>query len=114
MLDIIGAVENQAEWRRGKATQYPNDIRNRRSAELLEELAKNLHALPGDDPAWKQFTAAYDNALDQLEKLGSPEKMPLESDILGRFGFDGGTSDAREFLNDMAQLYDDAVAEAQR
>src|SRR6516165_4519395 len=41
-------LEDQAEWRRQKAVEYPNDRRNLDSAEEYERLAKTVKDIPDD------------------------------------------------------------------
>ena len=43
-------LHDQARWRGRKATEYPDDSRNERCAEGLEELADYVLGLPSDDP----------------------------------------------------------------
>jgi hypothetical protein len=42
-------LEFSAEWRRGKAHQYPEDTRNVEAAELLDRLAVEVRALTGSE-----------------------------------------------------------------
>ena len=47
--DILkGELEDQAEWRRRKAAEYPDDRRNLDSAEEYERLAKTVKDIPED------------------------------------------------------------------
>ena len=39
-------LEVQAEWRRRKAVEYPDDRRNRDAAEEYEHLARIVHNIP--------------------------------------------------------------------
>jgi hypothetical protein len=42
-------VESTADWRRGKAEEFPDDSRNLEAAEELDSLAKQLQELAGSD-----------------------------------------------------------------
>jgi hypothetical protein len=47
---IIGyQVQSTAEWRRDKARQFPDDARNLRAAEELEQLAAQIEKLEDSD-----------------------------------------------------------------
>ena len=41
-------LEDQAEWRRRKAIEYPDDRRNLDAAEEYERLAKTVQNIPDD------------------------------------------------------------------
>lgn len=45
---LKGELEDQAEWRRRKATEYPDDRRNLDSAEEYERLARTVKDIPRD------------------------------------------------------------------
>jgi hypothetical protein len=49
--DIVEQIESTAEWRRGKAEQFPDDKRNVDVANWLEQLAKEIEELRGSDTA---------------------------------------------------------------
>jgi hypothetical protein len=44
-LDALIDCAGMAYWRRKKAAQYPDDLRNLQAATELEELARDLEAL---------------------------------------------------------------------
>jgi hypothetical protein len=45
---FLFAQEDQAEWRRRKAIEYPDDRRNLDAAEEYERLAKTVQNIPDD------------------------------------------------------------------
>jgi hypothetical protein len=57
---LKGDLEDQAEWRRRKAVEYPNDRRNLDSAEEYERLAKTVKDIPDD------LLVAYSEAFEDL------------------------------------------------
>ena len=59
---LIERVESSADWRAGKADQYPDDNRNVRSSQALIKLAKRLRALPRGD----KNRAAYEAVMNRL------------------------------------------------
>src|SRR6516165_6244066 len=55
-------LEDQAEWRRQKAVEYPHDRRNLDSAEEYERLAKTVKDIP--DNLLVAYSEAYQDAPD--------------------------------------------------
>jgi hypothetical protein len=59
-LRIGYQVQSTAEWRREKALQFPDDMRNLRAAEELERLAVEIEALEGSD-IHRQISDVHDS-----------------------------------------------------
>lgn len=77
--------ECQAEWRREKAVEYPDDRRNLKAADLFDRLAATVDAIPAD------VLNVYAN-LD-------PETAVLEQQMhLRSVGFHFNPPDAETFL----------------
>ena len=57
---LKGDLEDQAEWRRRKAAEYPDDRRNLDSAEEYERLAKTVKDIPDD------LLVAYSEAFEDV------------------------------------------------
>src|SRR5215472_7161004 len=57
---LKGELEDQAEWRRRKAAEYPDDRRNLDSAEEYERLAKTVKDIPDD------LLVAYSEAFEDV------------------------------------------------
>jgi hypothetical protein len=62
---MVEQLEHQAEWRREKAEQYPDDSRNLDAAENLERLAKEIDSLKKSDIALR---------IESLWELASEKK----------------------------------------
>jgi hypothetical protein len=113
MMDLeslIGEVESSVEWRTYKATEYPNDKRNRTSAESLSKLAKNLRKLSSDN----RHVRAYEAALDRLVALEADWNNIGEYTSLriGRYGFDYPLDgDPEPFLEHLTEHYQQQIAE---
>ena len=61
--DMLKAdLEDQAEWRRRKAVEYPDDRRNIDSAEEYERLAKTVKDIPAD--LLVAYSEAFEDAPD--------------------------------------------------
>ena len=57
---LKGDLEDQAEWRRRKAAEYPDDRRNLDSAEEYERLAKTVKDIPDN------LLVAYSEAFEDV------------------------------------------------
>jgi hypothetical protein len=113
--DLILKIENSAEWRSQKAVEYPDDERNQASADALTKLAAALSALPENHPGlvalWAQENrpAALALTLGSSDEFG-PEMIAVESEFIGRYGFDGPEDgDADAFLRDLHDAIDEEM-----
>lgn len=71
-------TENTADWRRQKAIEFPDDLRNLRAAEALERLAFSLRVIRAESP-FRAFYAGLDLAEDAAETLNDYEDAMLRS-----------------------------------
>ena len=97
-------VRDQAAWRRGQAQKFPDDHRNRRSAEALEDLASAIDQLRPGDPVLLELAR-----LDIYDEKGALHIGPSAYRLVSRYGFDR-QPDARAFL----QLLLAAIADDRR
>lgn len=95
MLILADYVRAQAEWREGKAEQYPEDERNHRSAESLRALAGTLEELRAEDG---ELIGAIEELI-RRQRWGSPGKGVEQA--VSRYGFDREPPAAREFLEEL-------------
>ena len=86
---LVSSLEGSADWRQRKAEEYPGDARNATCAAALAQAAREVAALPADDPR-----------LVTLERLPHDEEAwdsysEVENLIIARHGFDsaGATTD---------------------
>jgi hypothetical protein len=87
--ELAERVESSADWRAGKAKQYPNDKRNVHSSEALNKLAEGLRDIPYDDEGVDAYEAALDRALELDDKADVLSRISeFETQYLGRYGFD--------------------------
>ena len=107
---LISQVESSADWRAGKAEQYPDDNRNVRSSQALAKLAKKLKAIRGND----KNVAAYEAVLDWLmDRIDMVRVVEHESHFIGRYGFDyPQDGDPAGFLSALTEQYQEWVDEA--
>jgi len=92
-------VESTAEWRRVKAEQFPDDRRNVRAAEELEELAAQIDRIGETEPIHQQIVKLDDtlNAMDNCDDawLHITEAV---SEELRSVGFHSGYETGLQFL----------------
>jgi hypothetical protein len=93
--ELIGSqVGDAAEWRRRKAAEFPNDARNLRAAEELENLAAQIEGLEGSEI--HQQLSALASQIDWSEaNFSINEDLSAE---LRSIGFHGSYSSAAQFL----------------
>jgi len=98
--DLIGNVQNTAEWRRRKAEQFPDDARNLQAAEELERLAVQIEELE-ESEVHKQINEATDSLVRACEASARYEVWTEINEAvsadLRSIGFHG-SSDAVQFL----------------
>jgi hypothetical protein len=86
-----------AAWREGKAAEYPDDDRNLRAAEHLASLARQVLALPGEDPRILRMEHAVQAIADANGEL------PATSEITRTIGFGWKYPSLDELLDRYAQ-----------
>ena len=84
---------NTAVWREDKAGEYPDDNRNLPAAEHLAGLARQILALPDDDPRILRMESAVQAIID-----GNGE-LPTTSEITRAIGFSWGYPTLDELLD---------------
>jgi hypothetical protein len=86
----------QAEWRRMKATEYPDDPRNLEAAALLDHMAATVKDIP-------------DEIIDAYCKAFEYDETAIESwlERLRVVGFRSFPDNAREFVQDFIDEVDD-------
>jgi hypothetical protein len=80
--------ERQAEWRREKAKEYPDDRRNIEAANLLDHLALTANAVPSDVLKVAGEFFVDNDAVENWHEL------------LRQIGFSSAPSNAEEFVRD--------------
>jgi hypothetical protein len=86
-----------AVWREGKAAEYPDDDRNLRAAEHLAGLARQILALPDDDPRILRIEDAVQAIADANGEL------PTTSEIIRTIGFSWGYPSLDDLLDHYVQ-----------
>ncbi len=108
---LIERVGSSADWRAGKAAEYPNDKRNHASSQALSKLAENLRKVSADNEHAQAYEAAVQRLLDLNE---TDEASEYEAHYVGRYGFDyPADSDPEDFLLALAERYQDVANEAE-
>jgi hypothetical protein len=84
------AFEDQAEWRREKAKQYPDDERNLAAAAIFDRLAATVDAIPEDVfVAFTELGPDVDDGFRDLERW---------TEMLGDVGFNSAPETAEDFV----------------
>jgi cytochrome c551/c552 len=86
-----------AVWREGKADEYPDDDRNLPAAEHLADLARQILALPDDDPRILRIESAVQAIADANGEL------PTTSEMIRTIGFSWGYPSLDDLLDRYAQ-----------
>jgi hypothetical protein len=94
-------LEDQAEWRRRKAVEYPDDRRNLDSAEEYERLAKTVQDIPDD------LLVAYSEAFEDAPDSERWQEM-LKDIFRGFFDPADATELVQGFLNSKRDKREDA------
>ncbi len=93
IFSVRDRFAHQAEWRRGKAEQYPDDDRNIAAAEALERLATTVKDVKDD------FAMAYAELFaDDDDNFRICE---LEGEMLKAVGFHNHWDTAEDFIKDI-------------
>jgi hypothetical protein len=106
---LLSNIENTADWRAGKAVEYPDDaIRNNNCSEALRELHIYVEALPDEHALWQAMKKCIDYGVG-LYSIGEKENY-----MLSRYGFfQHGGEDPEEFVAELTRVYEEALEEAQ-
>jgi hypothetical protein len=89
---LKGDLEDQAEWRRRKAAEYPDDRRNLDSAEEYERLAKTVKDIPDD------LLVAYSEAFEDVPDSERWQEM-LKDIFRGFSDFANATELVQAFID---------------
>lgn len=93
--DLKTKFEMQAEWRREKAEEYPNDKRNQEAAEIFDRLLATVDDIaPNVIHSYRDFC----NGLDPNDPLPATE---IEKEHLRSVGFHTAPQNAEEFLREL-------------
>jgi len=100
MSDLSSYFRAQADWRRAKADEYPDDERNAQSAEALESLAGYVESEEGELAAARQLAAIQPHLFEGFT-LGGEETQRA----VVRYGYGYravSPTQHDEFLEDLA------------
>jgi len=87
LLEFQEELQGQADWRREKAAQYPDDKRNAAAAEIFDRLAATAPAIPHD---------VYAAFLELFEARDSEEYLQMLQSV----GFRYWPASAEQFVRD--------------
>jgi hypothetical protein len=118
LYELIGfQVQSAADWRRRKAKEFPNDIRNLRAAEELERLAAEIELLEGSE-IHKQITEVAGNINRAPDKIGEDiwtdvvDMVSVELRLVGfHYNYDTGTQLLECYRDLLQEALDEALDE---
>jgi hypothetical protein len=89
-LELQDVFKEQAEWRREKAEQYPNEERNLQAAAIFDRLAATVDAVPQDAfVALSELRPNVDDGLLDVERW---------TEMLRDVGFQSAPKNAEDFV----------------
>lgn len=99
MTDLAEYFRSQANWREGRAEEYPDDKRNEQSARALQSLAEFVES---DEPNVQVVAALEGDLHPDSHALGGEETARAVS----RYGYGYPATDAShgDFLEELVQL----------
>jgi hypothetical protein len=86
--ELKETFEMQAEWRRQKAAEYPDDSRNTEAAKIFDRLAATVENVPPD------VLAAYEELFDDLPDV------EVHQEMLRQVGFYTSYDNAEDFVRE--------------
>src|SRR5215467_12427886 len=101
---LKGDLEDQAEWRRRKAAEYPDDRRNLDSAEEYERLAKTVKDIPDN------LLVAYSEAFEDVPDSERWQEM-LKDIFRGFSDFANATKLVQAFVDAKREEGEDEESE---
>ena len=93
-------LEAQADWRRQKALEYPNDRQNVDAAELFGKLAKEALELDRSDP----LLNSLDRLLERLQGDAMARFVERRGEYHRQIGFSVFPSTVREYLQGLIEI----------
>jgi hypothetical protein len=95
LQDIAEELQNNSNWRREKADQYPDDIRNVHAAAIFDQLSDQIGKIKGGHP----FLHKLDAVNEEISRLKNVELSGLIEDI-SEYNRDIGFHRFPEFIAD--------------
>lgn len=96
---LIEAIGHTAEWRSGKAVEYPDDDRNAAAERELSELADSLCALPESHPLVVAYEAYWEGLAD-WDRDGT-NSYTTQNEAIKAIGFRASYDDGAGFLRSL-------------
>lgn len=108
---LVDYIRSQAEWRKGKAEQHPDDARNARSARALQGLAEAVEAMEKTSGEADLIASIEDELSRRSGGVAKPGE--LVSRAVSRYGFDTEAPEPAPFLGALlSKAHADVAQEA--
>lgn len=88
-------LENNAEWRRGKAVEYPDDKRNAEAAEASDQLAMLFRNDDTDADILAEYAEMFDDDNPSVDGYFAHEAL---GNVIKGIGFGGHYSTPEDFM----------------
>ena len=105
---LVLGVESAAYLRSQKAAEYPDDVRNARSAAALRQAARDLAQLPEDDPRLLRM----DRFFNTVDDDGGGYFLEESNRIIGRHGFDSDDATTANLLASLLKVIQQAEVDS--
>jgi len=105
--DLIRDLEARSRWRTQRAASHPGDDRDTRSAEALAQAARDVEAMPDDDPRLVHLAAFYAAATDKAIL----SFLDVQNRIMSRHGYDSADATTDGLLAALVEAADKAASE---
>jgi len=114
--NIASELESTAQWRREKATEYPNDRRNNTAADILDGLAEAIRAEPRSDAAMRlqELDEEIVHRSETDKNFDSSPAIMESGDYRRRIGFSEFPRSPAEYLETLAAIYRNQVASTRK
>ena len=105
--DLVRDLEVRAQWRVKRAAQHPDDVRETRSAEALEQAARDVAALPDEDPRLIRLAEFYAAASD----AAIARYLDAQNRIMSKHGYESEDATTEGLLAALVEAAEKAEGE---
>jgi len=105
--DLVRDLEVRAQWRVKRAAQHPDDVRDARSAEALGRAARDVAALPDEDPGLLRLAEFYAAASD----AAIARYLDAQNRIMSKHGYESEDATTEGLLAALVEAAEKAEGE---
>jgi hypothetical protein len=108
---IVEDLENQGDWRREKATEYPEDVRNSHAVAVFDQLLDQVGKIKVDHPLLRKLDAVNDQIL-HLENVELSDLVEDISEYHRDIGFHRFPEFIADYLKGLIEVHERFLARA--